>query len=560
MLSILVNATEETGATAPSGGYVTTGTDSGASGPRNDTAFLALGQALDPGFVRIGTTTINMPVTWNATTDAPTFGWLGLDQALNYSVEMNSTLLLSVPAGTWGNGNELPAGMPLDHAFPILFNGSGKVGYFPTPEAYRDFLEPIAAHVQASGVGHVYWSIGNEVPRVNVTEVAAFITLFNAAASTIHRILPTALVGSDVMMDKTYLPEFAQLSRGVGFLSFHYYAAAGICLVNGSYCPPSGGMNGTTDPTLVDGGSGFGRMWSWDAPHLSQILWHNLTGAWLPVLDSEVNLNHMGGQYTASIGTDPRIQTLFNAAWLGHLFIDGTQQNLSSILYFTLAGPEIVTNTSTSPWGGWGFQMAGLGPTGNYTIYAPYWAMMLWAQAVPHEAPALETSGSVPTIGEAQAYQNGTGISVLLVNRVNSTVRFSVDLADGEWAPTSLRILDRLSYLETYNSTSGQEQLYKSGLLDKFPGINPVVVTIRGYGIAVLSEVLTPAHIGQPLQVSSGTRNCGAGTGPSPVIGPTSCSMEATQTPLNPESAISPAVMALREARAQRPFLWQLSY
>jgi hypothetical protein len=489
LLQIDVQDSAIPGRFAPSTGFVADGIYSPASNTSGDPTFPALAGSVDPGVIRIGMTTTHVPVVWNNTSASPVFGWGIFDQVVNLTHSLHADAYLSLPAGTWGDGNTLPAGMPVNTSLPVPFeNGTG---YFPTPRAYAAYAGAIAAHVLADHLNVTYWNVGNEVPRINATEVAAYIRVFNAGERAIHSVLPNALVGSDVMMDPEYILQFARTARGVGFLSFHYYAAWGTCLENGTYCPPGGGAKGTEDPTIMAADAGLSDLKNWVAPTVAQMIWFNVTHQELPVLDSESNLNHEGGEYTSSVGTDPRIQTLFGAAWLTRLFIQGTLENLSSILYYTFTGPSVILPSSTSADGGWGFQMTREGPNGQHILYAPYWAMRLWAEGVPAGAPALQTLGGEPGVGEAQAFQNGSGVSIILVNEVNATTHFMVSMNGTSYTPTSITVLDRRSYVELYDRRTGSEVLVRSGVASVDRLTSPVNVYLRGYGMALITAVPT---------------------------------------------------------------------
>jgi hypothetical protein len=324
------------------------------------------------------------------------------------------------------------------------------------------------------------------------------------------------------MMDPNYIRQFATHAKGVGFLSFHYYAATGICLDGTTYCPPSGGAAGTTDPTIVGGPNYIGHLGIWDAPALAQMLWRNITGFTLPVLDTESNLNHMGGHYTTIGGTDPRIPTIFAGAWLATTLIQSVGQNLAGFLYFGFSGPAVQTPSNTSQYGGWGFQMTSEGTHDNDTKYAPYWALKLWTSGIAPGAAALSTTGADPLVVEAQAFRRGTaGLSILIVNRVNSTVHVTVNITGASEVPTSLRILEPSSYTQVFNPVTQTERLVRSSLYTApTPAGNPVHLTLAGYSVALLEERSVP---GSPPAA--------------PVLAP---EPRAAHSPASPSSAVAP--------------------
>ncbi|MFI5414358.1 MAG: hypothetical protein ACHQ16_01635 [Candidatus Lutacidiplasmatales archaeon] len=492
VLSISVLPTLVGGQSAPASGFVANSIFSPSSGTANDPAFPGLAAATHPGIVRIGITSIGVSITWNVTNHSVSYKWVGFDRMVNFSESMGANIMLSLPAGSWGDGNTLPVGMPLDPTMPVTFYGT--TGYFPTTVAYAKYVGALAQHVQSTKARVVYWNIGNEVPRVNVSEVASFIKVFNTALTAIHRYLPGARVGTDVLLDPKYLPQFAKGAPTTGFLSFHMYAVAGMCINNGVYCPPTGGNNGVPDPNLVDRSTEFGTMLAWEPPLSARSDWYNATGHWLPVIDSESGLNHEGGTLATASGTDPRIETLFGAQWLAGLYIDGTQEGVKGIVYYTLAGPETLNVTPTSAAGGWGFEMIRENASGPAILYAPYWAATMWGKAVPSQSPALITTGSVAALAEAQAYRTHAGVSVVAVNHVNATVKFTVSFPGASLSPSNLSLLDHRSYSETWNVATHQEVLGKSGVLSRVRTSNPVTFILQGYGVAVLTEVPSGTH------------------------------------------------------------------
>lgn len=501
-ISLHVGALSPTGYVAPTVGYVATDVLGPSSNVSGDGDFLHFAQSIHPGLIRFGVTTIGMGTSWDSTTQLPLFHWTTFDEIINFSRALPSQVLMGLPAGSWGDGNVLPTGMPLNTSY--LVNFFGTTGYFPALKAYAAYIDGIVQHVKSTGENITYWSIGNEVPRFSPTEVNEFIQVFNTASATIHKTFPTALVGSDVMMDPLYIRTFATHARGVGFLSFHYYAATGICLHGATYCPPSGGAYGTTDPTIVDGANYIGHLGIWDAPALAQMIWRNITGQTLPVIDSESNLNHMGGTYTKVGGTDPRIPSIFGASWLATTLIQSVYQNLSGFLYFGFSGPAVQTPTNTSQYGGWGFQLTSEGTHDNDTKYAPYWALKLWTSGIQPGASALSTTGSDPMVVEAQAFRRGTaGLSILVVNRVNTTVHVTVNVGGATEVPTSLRILGPGSYSEVFNPATQTESLVRSSLYTApTPLSNPVHLILGGYAVAMLEERYVP---GTPPMAPAGS-------------------------------------------------------
>ncbi len=497
------------GTTTPGTGFVlnTPGVRGGI--PTNDTGFDSLAAALQPAIIRSSTGTTSVSSPWNTVTNQPKYNFTLFDRFVNLSHALHAQILLSLPAGSWGDGNLLPAGMPLNQS--LLVNGPGCTGYFPNDQAWQEWLEGLVNHTVATGANITYWSIGNEVPTYNLTEVAGYTHVFNLAEEVIHAQLPDARVGSDVMTNLTFESYFATHAQDVGFLSFHYYAAVGLCLQNGTYCPPKGSPDGSPDPSLFSH-TAYAFLGSSYAPKAAQALWHNLTGDWLPMLNAESNLNAVGGNgQTGTTGTDPRTQTLFGASWLISTLIDSADQNVSDLLYFTLSSGFGVPNTTTAPYGGWGFGLSREGPNGADVRFAPYYALEMWSAAIPPGEPAVATDSSSSTVVYSYAAQDGANLSVVLVNRVNVPVTVTVNLTAGNDTLGSVTTLDQRSYSEKYLPSEDTTTLSGTGVNMTHPE-NGSPIEIDGYGLAVATYV-PPAENGSGGSSGNGTSNTTGGGG-----------------------------------------------
>jgi hypothetical protein len=506
--SVTVNPNTPDGTTPTSLALSLNGWSPGSpSGPASPATSAAT--TLHPTLLRFGMTSDGIPVSWNETSGAPLFGFSHFDATIASIDSLGGSPIVSLPVGTWGDGNALPAGMPVNQSMPVPFGGS--VGYFAAPGAYASYVAAVAAHAASMGETVTYWEVGNEVPLVNVTEVARFAQLITIAAKEIHRWMPNALVSADTITSRHYLPEFATDTVGVGFLSFHDYSSNTICSANGSYCAPGTFGQGATDAQLIAqitnttvGGS--------LPPVTAQAEWYALTGLHLPVLDTETNLNSAGGGgMTSALGSDPRIQTLFGAAWLGASIIQASHENLSSLNYFRFTNQVSANGTVTSPFGGFGLGLTSIEPNGSLLRFAPYWAFDLWTTLVPALGSGVvtEVTGSSDVI--VYAVREGANLSVVLVNPLavteNTSVRFT---GPGVWHPSNLTVLDSRGYGESYSPVLHATSVVRSGVLELPAPAPGKPVTIEGYGMAVLCGSYSPRHSGGGNSSGNGTGN---GTG-----------------------------------------------
>jgi hypothetical protein len=529
VVPVAVNLNATTPTNTPGVSFVLNDPNSTGAFPSNDPTYPSLAGSLRPHLIRYGLTSAGTDASWGAS-GLPRFNFTGFDAAAELAARVGAPVLLTLPVGTWGDGNLLPAGMPLN--LSVAINHSGSIGYLPTGSAYATFVGAVVNHTLAANESIAYWNVGNEMPLVNASVVSGYIELFNVAEEVIHDAYPSAAVGSDVMMNATYLPTFAAAAHHVGFLSFHYYPGAGLCIANGSYCPPARGA-GTPTPALFQPVSSLEER-SFLPPSQAQREWFNLTGHWVPVFDSETNLNGVGGSAsTAAMGTDPRQQTLIGAAWIGYSLIQAASENMTTVTYFTLTGPNTVPPSLTADLGGWGFGMTREAPDGGQIKFAPYWALELWAQNLPSGRPGVSSSSADTSVIQVYAATNGTNLSVLVVSLVNVTVRVPVEVDPAVTTATSCQVLDGNSYQEFYDGATGQVILgadgVSSGPAISFGGVPGV--ELDGYGVAVLHFRLTTG--GSVTSNTSGNESVdGTGSGGSGQSSPGGTTGSALGVPL----------------------------
>jgi hypothetical protein len=476
-VAIQVTPGAATGPVAPGPGYFPL-----TQVPRNDPQYTAEASALDPGVVRFSQT-YAASASWNTETGTPSFNLTVFSTDMNFTEALGAQVYLSFPAGSWGDGNLLPAGMPLNYSLWVNWWGHGS-GYFPTITAYTAYLTAFASLVKSHGWSIEYWNIGNEVPvGVNVTVAAAFVTLFNAAARAVHSVLPNALVGSDVFTWPGREKFFATAIQGAGFLAFHAYPATNLCPTPSQFCVPDNVNGYLTDPTILASSDNFSDYPWTTSPLTSQEVWHNLTGQWLPMIDAETNLNSAQTQ-----GTDPRIPTLFDAAWFISQLVDGAAQNVSSILYLTLGEGWPPCPSPTEQYGGWGFGLIAHNMSDQDIKFASYWALELWASAIPLGSRELPITDSNAGVVRAFAAASGPNISVIVANRVDADVTIPVSSTNASWVAVNASTLDSNSYRMVYNPSTQTEELLTSGLgYPAASGRSSMSLTLAGYGVGVVT-------------------------------------------------------------------------
>jgi hypothetical protein len=478
-LSVAIGVTPgaANGPIAPQAGLVV-----GTQVPYNDPDFTALARALDPGVLR-WSQVYDAPATWNQASGSVSFNFTAFSALMNLSESVGAKVYLSLPAGSWGDGNSLPAGMPLNTSAWVNWWGHSS-GYYPALSAYRTFLTTFVRDVTARGWNIAYWNIGNEVPvGFNKTVAAEFVTVFNAAATDIHSVLPHAVVGSDVFTWPTKTKYFAEAIQGAGFLSFHDYPATGLCANPATYCPPDNVKGYLTDSQIIANSNNYSDLpWS-ESPRAAQESWYNVTGQWLPIIDSETDLNS-----AQQNGFDPRGPTLFNAAWLVSQLIDGASQNLSSMLVYSFSELWPPGPSPTEQYGGWGQGILAQESSGSTIKFAPYWALDLWASAVPHGARELPLTDGDSSMVRAFAASSGSDVSVIVANRAGVDVTIPITSSNRSWVAVAATTLDETTYQLQFNATTQSAHLLASGM--GHPSASEkssMSLNLAGYGVGVVT-------------------------------------------------------------------------
>lgn len=475
-VSVAVNASRPDGSRAAGLGLVLNDPEFATNIPTNDPDYAGLLRPISPGLLRV--TLGGSTVTWVNSTGQATFVMPSVGLAWNLSQQLGSPLLLSLPAGSWGDGNFLPAGMPVNQSLPVPAT-NGSYGYFPADAAFVAYVSDLVNATLAAGWHIRYFNIGNEVPVAgNGSYAAEFAELFSRAAGAIHRLDPSALVGTDVMLFPTELSYFATHAGGVDYLGFHFYPAQGDC--GASFCPPNGANGYLTNDGLFGRSANFSGATIFVAPKLAQLEWYNASGRWLPIFDLESNVN---SEHTN--GTDPRQQSVVGAAWTASSLIDGSRQNLSAFTYFTWEGVGTSPSLSTYPDGGWGYGMANEGGANDSDLrYAPYWAAELWHRFIPAGAPGLWSTVSDQNAVRAYSASNSTGVGVYLANRLGTATTVHLSVSGAEVRSSALAGVDERSYSTGWGA-GGNLQLLQSGeWASNLSGGAQLSVTIDGYGVA----------------------------------------------------------------------------
>lgn len=547
------------GATSPALGIIvhTSSPQIAVNLTKRDPHVTGLLGALAPALVRWSLVSA-VPTTWNSTTGNATFHFGAALAIAKLTASAGAVSMLDVPAGTWGDGNSLPTGMPLNLSIELVSKG-GSTGYFPALAAYHAYLVALVGALARAGIPIRYWNIGNEIPiGSNLSTAAAFVTLYNMAAAVVHNASPSALVSSDVFVRPNLIKYFATRIHGADFLDFHYYPANGPCPSVATFCAPDGIGGYQPDPTILSRSALFAKGAVFPPPAVCQQDWYNGTHTWVPILDTESNLNAYPNaiQNSTSIayGTDPRQQTLFAAAWVDSEMMDAAMVNVSAVTYFALQGPYGAPGTVTHPYGGFGYSLIS-GPGPNDVRYAPYWALDLWRTNVPPGSRGLLVNSSNPFLVHAYAVTNGSGVTVVLSNRNALPTTIRVNVSGAVVHAATEQLLDATTYKMAYDPSTHSTTVTLSTVVRRvLPSGWMANITIDGYGLAVVQFAAGSPPPGGHVVIGAAETSAArpAVAQPSPG-GPT------RSAPFDPESQGSTALPVRTEqrtpARTARPTL-----
>lgn len=438
-----------------------------------------MAQALRPAIVRLPLAGF---IGWNRSSDQPILSFSQFDTMYDFANATGAEVLISLPAGNWGDGNNAPAGTPVYSKIAVGLHGL--VGNLITRSAEYALVRQLLNHTQAAGEQVAYWDVGNEVPLNATLQAQYFAKVVQGAVDAVAAAGVPGEVGTDAGLTTAYLPVIASHTTGVGFLSFHYYPATGMCLtVSTQYCPPNGGANGTMTPNVF-AATAYGHSSRVYGPSQAQQEWYNVTGNWVPTINSETNFNSFGGGVLSSRdGSDPRLNDLVGAAWLGSLLVDSSEQNVSSLVYYSLTSSANLSTTVSWPNGGFGFGLSNVTSSGKIVEFAPYFVLKLWEQYIGGGANGLSVSTSDPASVQAYAVDDGGQIHVFVDDKVGIPIHVRITVS-GHYTTGPMLALDSSSYAEQYSPSLGLTQLLRAGLLSIPPSLTGTIA-MPGYGVAV---------------------------------------------------------------------------
>jgi hypothetical protein len=420
------------------------------------------------------------------------YNWNRLDKAITAIKGVGAEPIIALPAGTWGNGNYMPKNFPLNYSLHIIWDRVlNWTGYLPALDAYCEYAKAIVNHLNVErGYDVKYWEIGNEIPVWNSTVAEYYIDLFNSVEKCMHSIDPEILLTSDNSLRRDFGPSFVKHAENVGFLSFHYYESGGTCMwpynitnTENIFYPPNDKNGWDRDITIMNrvndlSSGGY-------TPREIKEIWKRERGKDLEIIATEINLNSAWKN-----GTDHRQNNIFGATWYAAkakaYILDGAT---SALNYFTLMSWDRVQ--PMAKYGGFGFGM--MNSSYPYNPYAPYWTNYLLTKYIPKGSKIYFSKSSDSDIIDILSVESRNSKNILLINKANETVNFTLPILGFTIKNATLHLLDKTTYVQKYEPLLDRTIIYKSSIESiPLPKDNVQTFTFNGYTVAVLEAFEDP--------------------------------------------------------------------
>jgi len=441
--------------------------------------------------------------SWNeANHSCNNYDWARLDKLIEAIRNIGAEPIICVAGGDISSSSVrywLPTGMTAN------YSGTG----YPSDEDFGNYVADLVRHLNIeNGYNIKYWEIWNEpAPCIKTSE---FVHLFNNAQQRMHEVDSTIKITTDRINIPPLAADMLNNAEGVGFLSFHHYASGGTCMfpnnktnLNNIFYPPNDQNGWLADETIMNSvdmvGSECSTCWYSYSPKKLSSLWKQKTGKDFEIIGTELNLNSAWRN-----GTDHRQQNVFGATWwaakIKAYILDGSDVSLA---YFNLKSLDSGSSKPMSKYGGFGFGM--MNASYPYTNFAPAWTAYLFTRYVPKGSLIFSSRSSDSEAIDILALESRNSKKILLINRVDEIVNFSLLILGFAVQNATLHFLDNTTYIQRYEPQLDKTIIYKSSIGNiTLPKDNVQNFTFNGYTVAILEmheEYNTPYIKEMPIDL-----------------------------------------------------------
>lgn len=253
---------------------------------------------------------------WNEATKTGTFDWTNVDSLIRRILEIGAVPLLSL-GGYDLSSSYRPPGMATNPATGL-----------PYTTSWAAYSAQWVKHFSAVGLPVKYYEITTEPFKYfgwtpDMTKLAYYTKLWNAAARAMRAVNPNIYLSHDFITAPKVLNYWITYGDNIDFLDFHKYDSYALS-----------GTGYSTDAELFSSAetSRFETSSSTYGVYEARQKWYSARGKWLPVIDSETNLNS-AWRY----GTDPRMQKMSGAVWTALMLRKSILKGMKYTAYFQFA-------------------------------------------------------------------------------------------------------------------------------------------------------------------------------------------------------------------------------
>jgi len=390
---------------------------------RSSSTLRGLAQDANFKLVRFFEHRMGKPCTyWNESTKIGTWDWSKIDDLVRkvFAIGAEPLIVLGFYSWTYNSLTSAPSGMSTNPNTGL-----------PYPDQWGAYCASWVRHFKEFDLPVRYYEIINEPHHYfgwggsDTAKLGYFKDIFNAAARAMRAENRNILLGNDnSMVRANSLNKWMATNLDpLDFLSWHRYITGDKTESNSSLI----------NKAETDEGCTYGHGAIIDQARQD---YFNTRGKWLPVIQSEANLN-----YAYSGGTDPRQQTMLNAVTtalsIRMMILKGT---VTHNIFFFFAGSGSDNN----------FGMVNID---NNKPWPPYYAQKMIAENLAVGDKVVRSQSSTSDISTLAWIHNGT-LTILLICKVTETRTIHLDGVAGTL--TSLRLDNQNPDIQTGNLDVGE--------------------------------------------------------------------------------------------------------
>jgi hypothetical protein len=360
--------------------------------------------------------------SWSDATKKGTFSWTNVDSLFRRIFEIGAEPLLSL-AGYDLSSNFRPPGMGTDPKTRL-----------PYKDSFAAYCAEWVKHFKAVGMPVRYYEISTEPFKYfgwtpDTTKLGYYTQLWNAAARAMRAVNPNIYLSHDFITSPKVLDYWIKYGDNVDFLDFHKYDS--YALSGAGYSSDSQLFSTAETSRYITNSNNYGVA---DARQK----WYNARGKWLPVIDSEANLNSAW-----SGGVDSRIQKMCGAVWTALMLRTAILLGVRHSAYFQFASY------------GQGFGMINLQ---NNKPYYPYYVNKWIGSNLSPGDPLYKSSYSYDNIRSLAWTHKGVK-NILIISKTTQTV--SLKLSGLSGTVKFYRIDSSTTAAQTGSTTAGSTMSLK---------------------------------------------------------------------------------------------------